>query len=66
MRLMSLKKYTSTAAIAPTWMTAEKATTDLSSTGGMSMSPSAILRWPVEDTGRNSVTPPSTTPRTTA
>ena len=50
--------------MAPTWMTAVKATTALSSTG-MSISPSVILRWPVEETGRNSVTP-STTPRITA
>jgi hypothetical protein len=45
-------------------MTAENPTTALSSTG-MFISPSVILRWPVEETGRNSVTP-STTPRTTA
>ena len=61
---MSLKKYTSTAAIAPTWMTAEKPTTASSSTG-MFIRPSAIFRCPVEETGRNSVTP-STTPRMTA
>ncbi|MDQ0711244.1 hypothetical protein QFZ55_000696 [Streptomyces luteogriseus] len=61
---MSLKKYTSTAAIAPTWMTAENPTTASSSTG-MPISPSTIFRCPVEETGRNSVTP-STAPRTTA
>ncbi len=61
---MSRKKYTSTAAIAPTWMTAVNPTTALSSTG-MPIRPSVIFRCPVEETGRNSVRP-STIPRTMA
>src|SRR5689334_12886296 len=61
---MSPKKNTSTAAMAPTWITAVNPTTASSATG-MSMSPSAILRWPVEEIGRNSVNP-WTTPRITA
>lgn len=40
---MSLRKYTRTAAIAPTWMTAENPTTALSSTW-IPMSPSVIFR----------------------
>ena len=50
--------------MAPTWMTAVNAVTDGSSTSRPSR-PSAMVRWPVLDTGRNSVSP-STTPRTTA
>jgi hypothetical protein len=61
---MSPKKYTRTAAIAPTWITAVKPTTASSATG-MCSRPSPILRWPVEETGRNSVSP-STRPRMTA
>src|SRR5947207_8311082 len=58
---MSPKKYTSTAAMAPTWITAVNPTTAGSSTG-IFISPSVIFRWPVDETGRNSVKP-STTPR---
>src|SRR5689334_21536387 len=50
--------------MAPTWITAVKPTTASSSTL-MFIRPSASFRCPVEDTGRNSVTP-STTPRMTA
>src|SRR4051812_39521222 len=64
MRLMSPKKYTNTAAMAPTWITAVNPTTAGSSTG-MPSNPSVILRCPVDETGRNSVRP-STTPRMAA
>src|SRR5947207_15612565 len=50
------------ARIAPTWMIAVNAVTPLSSILRLS-SFSVIVRWPVEETGRNSVKP-STTPRT--
>jgi hypothetical protein len=58
---MSLKKYSTVAAMAPTWMIAVYAVTDLSSTVRPS-SFSAIVRCPVEETGRYSVRP-STMPR---
>ena len=45
-----------TAAIAPTWMTAVNAVTRLSSMPSPSIF-SAIVRWPVLETGRNSVIP---------
>ena len=50
--------------IAPNWMIAVKAVTAASSTLSPSI-PSAIVRCPVLDTGKNSVSP-STTPRTKA
>src|SRR5262249_26590863 len=52
------------ARIAPTWITAVNPVTAVSSTLRCS-SFSVIVRCPVEDTGRNSVTP-STMPRTVA
>ncbi len=61
MRQMSVAKYTTTAAIAPIWMTAVNAVTAGSSMERPS-SFSAIVRWPVLETGRNSVSP-STMPR---
>ena len=45
-----------TARMAPTWMIAVNAVTPGSSTFSP-RSPSAMARWPVLDTGRNSVTP---------
>ena len=52
------------ATIAPTWMIAVNAVIPLPSMG-RSSSFSTMVRWPVEETGKNSVSP-STTPRTTA
>ena len=48
-----------TAMIAPNWMTAVNAVTDLSSTLSP-ISPSATVRCPVLETGRNSVSPSMT------
>ena len=50
--------------MAPIWMTAVKAVTPSSSIGSPRIF-SVIVRCPVLETGRNSVSP-STTPRTTA
>jgi len=54
-------KYRKVAAMAPSWMIAVYAVTTLASTGSPS-SFSAIVRCPVDETGRNSVSP-STMPR---
>ena len=61
---MSLKKNSTTAAIAPIWMTAVYAVIAGSSTGSPSHF-STMVRWPVLETGRNSVSP-STMPKMTA
>ena len=63
-RAKSARKYRKVATMAPNWMIAVKAVTAGSSTGCPS-SFSAMVRWPVLDTGRNSVSP-STIPRMTA
>ena len=61
---MSARKYSNVATIAPNWMIAVNAVTAGSSTGSPSSS-SAMVRCPVLETGRNSVSP-STTPSRTA
>src|SRR3954447_25832150 len=53
-----------TAKIAPTWITAVKAVTESESVCRPRIR-SVMVRWPVLDTGRNSVSP-STTPSTAA
>src|ERR1700722_13764268 len=58
------RKYTSTETHVPSWITTSKLVRK-GSPRGMCSSASAILRWAVEETGRNSVSP-WTTPRIVA
>jgi hypothetical protein len=53
MRTMSRQKYSRTAAIAPSWMTAVKAAPGSSHPN----SAGTIRRWPLDEIGKNSVNP---------